>query len=249
MTTTALSPQRYFDLIDVDTERLLAMGERGLDHAVPCCEGWVVRDVVSHAAEVYQHKVRVMADNAWPDSWPPADFEAREPLEFLRQSKADLFAEFAEHETTELTTTFSPDDSTIAFWIRRMALEVAIHRYDTELAHGDTTPIPDDESIDGIDELLRVMLETDESENIPTEFPIDGLVAVESGGRRWLCDVREKSLSVSDDASTPAVATVSGEPMAVFLWLWGRVGDQAVERSGNREIVAEFRDRIVECTQ
>ncbi len=250
MTTTALSPQRYFDLIDADTERLLAMGARGLDPAVPSCDGWVVRDVVTHVAEVYEHKVRVMADNAWPDPWPPpAGFEAGGPLEFLQQAKADLFAEFAEHETTEETTTFSPDDTTIMFWIRRMALEIAVHRYDAELAHDDTTAIPDDESVDGIDELLRVMLECDESENVPTEFPIDGLVAVETGGRRWLCDVREKSFAVSDDASTPAVATVSGEPMAVYLWLWGRMGDRAVERSGNREIVAEFRDRIIECTQ
>ncbi|MEP6666725.1 MAG: maleylpyruvate isomerase family mycothiol-dependent enzyme, partial [Nocardioidaceae bacterium] len=207
MTTTALSPQRYFDLIDIDTERLLAMGERGLDPAVPRCEGWTVRDVITHTAEVYQHKIRVMADNTWPDPWPPSDFESREPLEFLRQSKADLFGEFAEHEPTEETTTFSPSDSTITFWIRRMALEVAVHRYDAELAHRDTTPIPDDESLDGIDELLRVMLEADESENISTEFPIDGLVAVESGGRRWLCDVREKSVTISDDASTPALAT------------------------------------------
>jgi uncharacterized protein (TIGR03083 family) len=225
------------------------MGERGLEPVVPCCEGWRVRDVLTHTAEVYQHKVRVMADNAWPDPWPPAGFESREPVEFLRESKADLFAEFAEHETTDQTTTFSPHDTTIAFWIRRMALEVAVHRYDAELAHGDTSAIPDDEALDGIDELLRVMLEADESESITTEFPIDAKVAVESGGRRWLCDVRETSFQVSDDASTPAVATVSGEPMPVYLWLWGRVGDRVVERSGNREIVAEFRDRIIECTQ
>ncbi|MBA3233840.1 MAG: maleylpyruvate isomerase N-terminal domain-containing protein [Propionibacteriales bacterium] len=248
MTTHQLDPERYLALIDADTERLITLGERGLKIPIPCLDGWDVAEVLWHVAGVYEHKVRVMADNAWPEPWPPAHFEDKDEIEFLREAQTDLFEEFSRHDPAEQTTTFGAD-TTIAFWMRRMALEVAVHRYDAELAHADTTPIPDDESLDGIDELLRLMLEADESEGIVTRSPVDALVAVESAGRRWLCDARADALSVSDDMSTPATATVSGQPMTVFLWLWGREPDESVERSGSLEIMAEFRNRITECTQ
>jgi uncharacterized protein (TIGR03083 family) len=249
MTDTRLDPERYFALIDTDTERLLDLGRRGLDPAVPSCPGWTVADLVRHVAMVYEHKVQVMAANRWPDPWPPPEPEEREPLDLLGEAKAELFAEFARHDVTEPTTTFSPDDATIGFWIRRMAHEAAIHRYDAELAHHEPGRIPEDEAVDGIDELLRVFLEVDEGEGFSTEFPIDALVAVEAGGRRWVCDLRETSAQVLDEPSGDVVATISGDPATVLLWLWGRAGDRTVQRSGNHEIVAEFRDRLLEVTQ
>lgn len=248
MTDVRLSPERYFESIDNDTERMLTVAERGLEPKVPSCEGWVVADVVSHTGEVYEHKVRVMADNAWPDPWPPAEFEGQPPIDFLRQAKTDLFEEFSRHEPSEETTTFG-EDTTIAFWIRRMALEAAVHRYDVELAHGDVTPVADDIAVDGIDEVLRVMLEVDETENVPTEFPVDALVAIEAGGERWLVDLRERSVTISSDQLTPAVVTVSGDPQSVYLWLWGRVGDDRVNVQGDRATSSGFRSRLVESTQ
>jgi uncharacterized protein (TIGR03083 family) len=248
MTDVQLPPERYFELIDADTERLSAMGERGLGAAVPCCPGWDVAEVVHHVAGVYEHKVRVMADNAWPDPWPPADFESRAELEFLREAKAHLFAEFAQHELTEKVVTFGADD-TVGFWLRRMALEAAVHRYDAELAHDDPTPIPDDESLDGIDEVLRVMLGGPWWDGrVQTQHPVDATVAIEAGERRWLCDVRLTSVTVREDDDTSADATVAGDPMPVFLWLWGRVPDDSVRFTGDEALVTQFRARLVECT-
>ncbi len=248
MTTTAVSPERYLELIDADTERLIALGERGLTEKIPCCPDWDVAEVVWHTAGVYQHKVRVMADNAWPEPWPPADFEERAELAFLREAKDDLFAELSRHDVSEITTTFGPD-STIGFWVRRMALEVAVHRYDAELAHGDTTPIDPALAVDGIDEILRIMLAGPWwAHNVQTEHPVDALVAVAAGGTRWLCDIQRTAVTVTDDSSTSVAATVSGEPEHVFLWLWGRVGDEAATLDGDPKVISEFRSRLVECT-
>jgi uncharacterized protein (TIGR03083 family) len=247
-TSTLLTPERYFELIDSDTERLLALGERGLEEQVPSCPGWDVAEVVWHVAVVYEHKARVMADNAWPDPWPPADFDGRAEIAFLREARDDLFAEFSRHDIAEQTTTFSTDDSTIGFWARRMALEAAVHRYDAELAHGDPTPIADDLSLDGIDEVLRVMLGgTWWDGRVDTEHPVDAVISVDSGGAHWSCDVRRASVDISTDRGAPASAGVAGEPMQVFLWLWGRRGDESVELTGDAHAVAEFRLRIAEC--
>jgi uncharacterized protein (TIGR03083 family) len=205
--------------------------------------------VATHVAHVYEHKVRVMADNAWPAEWPPPEYADREPVGFLEDAKAHLFAEFAEHEVDEETTTFSAADSTIGFWARRMALEIAVHRRDGEAAHGEETPIAGDLALDGIDEVLRVMLGGPWWESrVTTEHPVEAVVGIESEGQRWLCHVSAKSVEIGQDVMVPAAATVSGDPESLFLWLWGRVGDDRVAVTGSAETVAEFRARIAECT-
>jgi uncharacterized protein (TIGR03083 family) len=247
MNGTTLAAGRYFELIDADTERLLAMGERGLTEQIPSCPGWDVAEVVWHTAGVFEHKVRVMADNAWPDPWPPPDFDERPEIPFLRDAKDDLFAEFARHGIDEPTTTFGAD-STIGFWARRMALEAAVHRYDAELAHHDPTPVADDLAVDGIDEVLRVMLAGPWwAERVATEHPVDAVVAVESAGHAWACDVRRTAVTISSEPAPSAVARVAGEPEQVFLWLWGRADDSSVELTGDAATMAELRARLVEC--
>jgi uncharacterized protein (TIGR03083 family) len=245
--TTTLTAQRYFELIDADTERLVEMGGRGLKEPVPSCPGWDVAEVVWHTAVVFEHKVRVMADNAWPDPWPPADFDDKDELGFLREAKDDLFEEFSRHDIGEQTTTFG-SDSTIGFWARRMALEAAVHRYDAELAHSDPTPVADDLALDGVDEVLHVMLAGPWwSERVDTRHPVDAVVAVRAADRVWSCDLRQRSVTVSDGADGVAAVTVQGEPEHVFLWLWGREPDSAVQTIGDASILAEFRARLAEC--
>ncbi len=249
MTYPRLSSKRYLSSIDSDTDRLLAVAGQGLKEQVPCCPGWDVAEVVWHVAVVYEHKVRVITDNAWPDPWPPADFDGRDEIVFLRQAKADLMTAFADHPADEQTTTFSADDTSVGFWIRRMALEAAIHRYDAEAAHGEVTAIPEDIALDGIDEILHVMLAGPWWESrVETEHPLDATIAVESGERRWLCDVRRSAVIVDDDSEVSADATVAGDPQELFLWLWGRVDDAAVGFTGDEPLVPEFRQRLVECT-
>lgn len=246
--TTALAPERYFELIGRDTDRLIAMGERGLQEPVPSCPGWDVAEVVWHVAVVYEHKVRVMADNAWPDPWPPKwEFADDEELAFLRSAKSHLFEEFGRHDITEQTQTFG-EDSTIGFWVRRMACEIAIHRYDGELAHGDPTPIDADLALDGIDEFLQVAFAGDWKGD--TKHPVDAVVAVESSGVRWRCAVDSNAVTVTVPAGgEPADVEVSGEPEALFRWLWGRAGDDEVRIEGSAEVVAELKGRLVEAAQ
>ncbi len=252
MTDTTLATERYLTLIDADTDRLVQMGGRDLTANVPSCPGWDVAEVVWHTAGVFEHKVRVLADSAWPEPWPPPDFDDREELPFLRAAKDHLLTELAHHDPWEPTVTFGTDD-TVGFWLRRMACEVAVHRYDAELALDEPTPIEPDLAVDGIDEALDVMLAGPWwDDRVTTEHPVEAVVAVQSGGVRWLCDVRRSEVTVNRSATdvsagpTP-LGTISGEPHDVFLWLWGRVGDQEVELSGEPRTLTEFRARLVEC--
>jgi hypothetical protein len=269
--TTSLSPDRYLELIRADTERLLAVAERDVNAAVPTCPGWRVADLLDHVAHVYEHKVRVMANKEWPKEWPPPEWVGREPTGFLREAYEHLLDEFGRHDPAEQTATFGEDD-TVTFWLRRMALEVAVHRLDGELAQSDPTPIPVDISLDGVDEMLQVFVAGNWKGE--TDHPVDALVLIRADGHAWSCDVTGTTVTVhrapdarTPDAGTPDAGTrdvetatgpdseaepaltVSGPADAMFLWVWGRGGDDRVDVSGDPQVLAELRGRLVEAAQ
>lgn len=249
MTGTRLDPQCYFEQIDERTERLLEVARLGLDAPVHSCPGWTVRSVVEHVADVYEHKVRVLADNAWPSSWPPAErADPADPLAALAEAKAHLFEEFARHRLDERTTTFSPLDDTVAFWVRRMALEIAIHGFDADAAHGLATELPDDLALDGVDEILTVMLAGPWWDGrVETAHPVDAVIAIQVDGSRWELTMQATSVTVGP-ASVEPVLTLSAPPADMFLWLWGRAGDGRVSARGDAVLAPELRALLVECT-
>jgi hypothetical protein len=44
-------------------------------------------------------------------------------------------------------------------------------------------------------------------------------------------------------------AEVFGDPALVYLWLWGRAGEDAIEIAGDPNVVRAFRGRISEASQ
>ena len=252
-TSTTLSPERYLELIRSGSARLSDVGELGLDADVPSCAGWQVRDVLAHVAEVYQHKIACIRDNASPDPWPPPEFADREPRAFFAASADELLGELERRGPNESSFTWWADDQSTGFWFRRMAQEIAVHRYDAELAHEATTAIDPDLAVDGVDEVLRVMLGGPWWADYDTEHPVDATVRIEAGRRYWLAAVGPDSVTVTDDSVDPSELTepaagISGDPESVLLWLWGRRADGAVTLDGDAEVIREFRARLAECT-
>ncbi len=54
---------------------------------------------------------------------------------------------------------------------------------------------------------------------------------------------------MSQGAEGEVAAEIFGDPAAVYLWLWGRVHDDAVQTTGSDEVVRAFRGRLTEATQ
>ena len=127
-----------------------------------------------------------------------------------------------------------------------MGHETAIHRVDAELAAEDVTPLDPDLALDGIDEILRIMLEGDWSDE-PSDESTGQRVAIESVDRRWVVVLDHDSITVEDGGA--AAATLAGDPRDVDLWLWGRGDDASLARSGDQDSLALLRDRLVVATQ
>jgi uncharacterized protein (TIGR03083 family) len=246
-----LSHDQYVDHVRSNAARILGVAGRGLDAPVPSCPGWTVRDAVEHTAVVYRHKIASIREKAFPKPWPPE--RGDEPtLEYFQRATDDLLAELTGRDPLEYADTWCWDERTVGFWGRRMAHESAIHRVDVELAHGDVTPIDDALALDGVDEVLRLFLAGDWSDE-PAADRATTIVRVESGGTAWRV-VMEPSAVVANVyldrwPELPIDATASGDPLPMYLWLWGRGTDKEISVDGDPAAIDHLDARLRLATQ
>jgi uncharacterized protein (TIGR03083 family) len=236
----------YLRLIRSDSARLAEMGRLGLDADAPSCEGWTVADLLDHTAHVYLHKVAWLRDRRPPDPWPPPEFADREPTAFFDEATTAVLEAFESHDPNEVVGTPWESDQTIGFWYRRMALEIAVHRYDAETAHGVPTRIDDELATDGIDEVLRTMLAGSSWSEFDSEEPLDARIRIMAGGRSWTVTADLRSVTVVEGDTGPVAAEIAGSPEDVFLWLWGRRAGDDLAITGDDDLAVRLRRRLVE---
>lgn len=249
-----LSPERYRASLATDVARLRTVAEGALDAPVPTCPGWSVADLVRHVAEVYLHKVECMRLGHAPDPWPP-DTAAEPVLPLLDRAYAALTAEFDARAPGDTAYTWYPPDQTVAFWLRRMAQETAVHRVDAELATGAPSAVPDDVAVDGVDEFLteffawELTTYADDEDAAPLLAAVDGVsFTVRAGDLDMVATVGTGGVRLGDTAPEGAL-TITGSPCAVLLWLWQRGGDNTVGITGDASTLPTLRRLLTEVAQ
>ncbi len=243
---------RLLDAIGIEGE-LMAVAAQGAptDAPVPGCPGRDVGETIRHTGSVHRvtlHWVR--------HGRPPREWQRRPPdgdlVGYLRRGVSELVTELARHDPGAWADTWWPADRTHGFWRRRMAHETAVHRVDVQAAAGRPVDLVDDQfALDGIDEVLFLwfgyrlgLLGMSSSQH--------GVVGVRSVDRHWLalfepgrCEARRASAA---DVRL-ADAVVSGDPMPLYLWLWGRVPDQVVMITGDQDAAAQLWALLRPATQ
>ena len=237
----------YVEHVRRDGQRLATAANGRLSKEVPTCPGWTVSDLVSHVAQVYEHKIACTALGRSPDPWPPEWPADRDPIEWFVDAHERLLAMFEASGPTTPSATWWPPDQTVGFWARRMAHETAVHRIDAESASGTSNPVDAELAVDGVDEILVIMLAGDWSDD-PDDASTGQHVAISTGERTWHVALERESVSITEDGEGEG-ATLGGDPSDVLLWLWGRALDERVVRSGDEETFHVLRSRLVLATQ
>jgi uncharacterized protein (TIGR03083 family) len=221
----------------------------GPDAPVPTCPEWTAADLLDHVAETYDHKIQSMRLMRAPGD----DFRiAREgdPAAQFDGALADLLAEFDARGPDSLSYTWYGPDQTVGFWIRRMAHETVVHRADAELAAGRRPgPVDDALALDGIDEMLTIMLAwgsraypRDVADTLAAN---DGLiVGLGAGSQSWTVRVDSGTATVTDGIDATAQAQVHGSPGEILLWLWRRVPADSSDIKGDVTAAAQLYDLI-----
>src|SRR4051794_39005555 len=126
--------------VDRDGHALLSAARAaGLDTPVPSCPGWDVRRLLSHTTKVLERTVLLAREGL--DAPPGRDRHVPFPD---GDGAYERFGSAADEAPPPLPDTapatpcwnFTGEDAGVAFWRRRMANEVAVHRWDAEGAAG-----------------------------------------------------------------------------------------------------------------
>ena len=248
---TRLTDERYLELLDADHAAMLAAsGDLAAD--VPGCPGWTVRDLLSHVIGVYRHKVVALDTGEQPAPRDFGDWGSLEPDDDPRQVLATVYAELRERLTARdpptPTWAWWPTEQTLGFWIRRMAQETAVHRWDAETAvHGlnGASPIADDLATDGVDELLGWL--TWPWDEVPQDDASGQSVLVSTSDHAWTVRLSRTVVEVSG-GGTDGDAFVAGAPSGLLLHVWGRPGGHSVATIGDQAALGLLRERLAMAT-
>ena len=252
MTDRALVDQdRLWQVLGAESE-VLAASVRGarLESVIPGCPGLTLGETARHVGSQYRMVWRWLRDGQQPGEWQREPGPNRDLADFVRTGAAPLLAELAAHQPDEPAPTWWPEEQNYGFWRRRMAHETTVHRYDVQGAAGMVPDeVPDDIALDGIDEVLTLWF-LHRLAVLGVSGTRDQVVLVRTGGLEWLTRAGTDHTSTRRpfdpvDADEPvaadvANATVSGDPMQVYLWLWGRRPDRAVDMEGSEDAIAQL---------
>lgn len=235
---------RLLDVLQLEVELLVEAASGARPEArVPAAPGLTIAETLRHLGSVYRMVVSWLQDGRRPGGWRREPDEGESVEQYLLSGYASLHDELAARDPYALAGTWWPHDQTAGFWRRRMAHETTIHRADVQsAAQMPVTDISEDVAIDGIDEALTLWF-GHRLEVLGVSGTRHGSVGVHVGDRFWLARAGPsytEGTRADEVAVAGADARVTGSPMLVYLWLWGRVSTGSVTTEGDDDAVAQL---------
>jgi uncharacterized protein (TIGR03083 family) len=244
MGQSMLGGRRSLEVLVAEGELLAeVVGSASAGAPVPTCPGLTIGETARHVGSVCRMVLAWLTEGRRPTTWSRDPPTGQSGLEYFREGHRALLEHLAAHDPEEPAPTWWPEDRTYGFWTRRMTHETTIHRVDVQSASGAVVvEIDADVAVDGVDEALALWF--------GRRLPMLGLsgtkagsVGVRTGGHHWIARAGPNVTTAercSAQEAEQADALVSAEPMAVYLWLWGRTSLTSVTVSGNHDAAGQL---------
>jgi len=233
----------HIDVIRDESRALVAAAESaGLDARVPSCPDWAVADLLGHQGTVQRWAAGIVEARAT---------EARFPADVGRPSDPAALPDWVRAGSAHLVDvlTSTPSDAELwtfagpgaaAFWFRRQAQEVALHRVDAELAAGTRSPLDAALARDAIDEFFDVIAPLRLRERMVGDGETVHLHCTDGEGE-WLARLTPTGVEV-ERAHAKGDVAARGTASDLVLVLRGRRGVDAVEVFGDAAVLDSFID-------
>jgi uncharacterized protein (TIGR03083 family) len=227
---------QYLDELAIESAAFeAAVSGAPLDAPVPPCPAWTVADLVYHLGEVHYFwgevtRRRLAAPEVDPPVRPPDD----ELVAWAATQAVELRRSLDEADPATPVWTWTPQKD-VAFIVRRMAQETAVHRWDAQAAAGQPAPIEAELASDGIDEFLTFFLDDRPQAG---EKRIGGSVhlhATDTPGE-WLVREEPDGALIVTAEHAKGDAAVRGPASDLLLALWRRIGLDRVEVLGDPDV-------------
>ncbi|MFV2126025.1 maleylpyruvate isomerase family mycothiol-dependent enzyme [Micromonospora sp. LOL_013] len=227
-----------------------AVAEVPLDAPVPSCPDWTVVDLVHHLGIVYMW-VRETVSRGVADpreERPPvvAKPDGAEALAWWQQEFEALVTLLDGLDPEMPAWNWAPQTKKVSFWVRRMAHETAVHRWDAQTAIAGVEPVEAKLAVDGISEVLDSWLPAGRRRSHQPVYGVAHLVATDAE-QEWYVRLRGEGIALldtdtildSDDHHTRTLAT--GSASDLLLGLWGRVQFDMLDVSGDAALLDALR--------
>ncbi len=229
-----------------DGRDLLAAAETDWSQPIPHCPGWDAADLVGHMGGILAWMARIVATGV---------SVARGDRETPPAGRAALASWYAAHldRTLDILTTTPADSPAWTFssrgerragwWRRRLAVELAIHRWDAQHAAstGAAPPRPLDAGVAaaGIEEFLTEFLP-----GLLAQPDVDGLTGTLhlhaiDGPSEWWVDLDTRA-AAAVPGHARADTAVQGTESHLLLWLINRGPAPSVEALGQPRVAASW---------
>ncbi len=231
-----------------DGRDLLAAAQSDWSRLVQDCPGWNAADLTGHMGAILGWIAKIVTSGqAVPRrdrETPPAD---RDTLATWYEAHLDRTLTILTAAPPESWTwTFSSrGDQRVSWWRRRLAVELAIHRWDAQRAASLDTrslPAPLDGHVAaaGIEEFLTEFLP-----GLLSQPDIVGLAGslhlhATDGPSEWWIDLDERAGVVAAPAHRKADTAIRATRSDLLLWLTNRQQPGALEISGPPEVAARW---------
>jgi uncharacterized protein (TIGR03083 family) len=203
-----------------------AVAAGDLDATVPTCPEWTLRELAHHlgrthiwaAAHVEQARPDPLSDEEQRAEWGsmPSDEEV---LPWYRSALGRVVAALEAAPQDLQCWTFLPNSPPPrAFWARRQAHELAIHRVDAQGVVGLVDPVPVAFAVDGIDELLFGFYSRPRS-RLRSQTP--RTLSVRAAATGWLVHIGHEGAR-AERSEAAGDCTIHGRASELYYALWNR---------------------------
>lgn len=237
-----VSHARLLEVLGVEGELLAGSAEgANPDADVPNCPGLRLGETVRHVGSLYRMVLAWVRGGDRPTVWQREPDEGQTTEDYYRAGLAAVLGHLSAHDPAEHCPTWWPAQQNYGFWCRRLAHETTVHRVDVQGAAGmELTPVAEDTAVDGIDEILSLWF-THRLDVLKVSGTRNGRIRIRAGGREWIARATQAGTSVRPAEPGDVVdGTVFGDPMSMFLWLWGRYPPHFVTREGSDDAIAQL---------
>lgn len=222
-----------------DARALLVAAETDWGRPVPNCPAWDAAGLIRHTGGIFLWMAAVVTSG---------ERVSRRTLDPAPKDRADLAAWYLGSLNRTLTALGATDpdahtwtfsslgDRRVRWWCRRLAVEVAIHRWDAQHAmatDGGAPPQPLDGEVAraGIDEFVVEFLP-----GLVAEGGVERLGGTlhlhgTDGSAEWWIDLDDQGSAVPEHVQ--AATTIQGTRSDLLLWLTNRGPLDAIEVSGS----------------
>ncbi len=213
----------------------------GLDAPIENCPGWTISRLLGHTGKVLQRTALCVRSGTTAE--PGADDFAKMPrdealFDAFDTALAEVCIALSETDPDAPAWNFTGTDLVASFWHRRMAHEIEVHRWDAQRAADMTIdPFDAESAVDGIDELLTVLMPILSKVKNPTLSASFHLHCTDASGE-WLTTFVDGEPTTIREHAKGDVA-VRGPASALYAWAWNRgsIGDDGLDTAGDASLL------------